>query len=83
MVYGGKNLSDGLSSTDEFTVNKRFKKAKWKRESKKFKKVYRRRNRGSDDECEEGERKVPQGVSIFDLIMPWKETVPENASTAE
>ena len=83
MVYGGKNLSDGLSSTDEYTVNKRSKKAKWKRDSKKFRKASRRRNRDSDDEYEEGERKVPQGVSVFDLIMPWKETLPESASTAD
>lgn len=30
---------------------------------------------------ETGQRKVPQGVSVFDLIMPWKSDVVEQETT--
>jgi hypothetical protein len=63
-------LADEESDSD-FSIKKN-KTNKKKRSEKQAVKKFK-------DEDENGERLVPNGVSVFDLIMPWKLEVKENS----
>lgn len=71
-MYGSQK-DDDEESYQEF--NKRNKNKKKLKQKKMLGK--RSRNLDSDDETGNYERPVPPGVSVFDLIMPWKKEIIE------
>lgn len=82
MKNGSKSLKDLKDSDDSDFVdkssNRRSKKARAKSKAKSkatAKAVAERAHPLSQEDGEVERRKVPKGVSVFDLIMPWKQDI--------
>lgn len=77
-VIDPKKIQD--SSADSEFVEKRTKKRNKKASSKKIK-LDLREAKKEEITGDSEKRKVPLGVSVFDLIMPWKLDVKEQDTT--
>ena len=77
MYYMGGKRNQDSSADSEFVA----KKATRKRNKKAITKKIDLREKKEEIVGDNEKRKVPEGVSVFDLIMPWKSEVPQSQDT--